>query len=69
MDRRSCPAGESPLSGSAMLVRNGSFGEAELTPKKGAIGMVTLYPVSKSSGTWRLRGLVPQQLQYFGKVY
>jgi hypothetical protein len=39
MDRCGCPAGESPPSGGAMLLRNGSFGEPELTPQKGAIGM------------------------------
>ena len=28
-----------------------------------------MYPVSKSSGVWKLRGLVGQESRYFGKVY
>jgi hypothetical protein len=28
-----------------------------------------VYPVSKASGTWKLRGLIGQEPQYFGKVY
>lgn len=28
-----------------------------------------IYPVSKSSGVWKLRGLIPQEPKHFGKVY
>ncbi len=28
-----------------------------------------VYPVSKASGAWKLRGLMGQEPQYFGKVY
>ena len=28
-----------------------------------------VYPVSKSAGVWKLRGLIPQEPKHFGKVY
>jgi hypothetical protein len=28
-----------------------------------------VYPVSKATGAWKLRGLIGQEPQYFGKVY